>query len=311
MALLRLLHLPSCPTNFFCSHQNLSSASPQPSTHKPPRLNAALSFPSLSFRLPFKSQRFNLYQFQVPFSTQSQSIIQNSENAEKDNEEEEGEEGGEEGEEEAEEFSKTRILAQNVPWTSTVDDLRPLFEKYGTVVDIELSMYNKTRNRGLAFVTMASHEEALAAFSNLESYDYQGRVLKLNWAKPKKVRPATPPKPKTLPIHNLFVANLHFAARAKDLKEFFNANNGNVVSAEIIFHDNPRRSAGYGFVSFNTKEEAETALVAFQGKEFMGRPIRVARSKQFLRPQTKADIQSDIATAKSNSLENSEIPNGA
>lgn len=31
-------------------------------------------------------------------------------------------------------------------------------------------MYNKIRNRGLAFVTMGSPEEALAALSNLESY---------------------------------------------------------------------------------------------------------------------------------------------
>lgn len=31
-------------------------------------------------------------------------------------------------------------------------------------------MYNKTRNRGLAFVTMGSPEEALAAVNNLESY---------------------------------------------------------------------------------------------------------------------------------------------
>lgn len=31
-------------------------------------------------------------------------------------------------------------------------------------------MYNKTKNRGLAFVTMSSPEEALAALNNLESY---------------------------------------------------------------------------------------------------------------------------------------------
>lgn len=31
-------------------------------------------------------------------------------------------------------------------------------------------MYNKTRNRGLAFVEMASEEEALAALNSLESY---------------------------------------------------------------------------------------------------------------------------------------------
>lgn len=90
--------------------------------------------------------------------------------------------------------------------------------------------------------------------------------MKLNWAKPKKPKPSFPQKPKPLPVHNLFVTFLPFQARSKDLKEFFNANNANVVSAEVIFRDNPRRSAGYGFVSFNTKAEADAALSAFQGK---------------------------------------------
>lgn len=154
-------------------------------------------------------------------------------------------------------------------------------------------MYNKARNRGLCFVTMASHEEAVAALSNLEEKEFEGRVLKLNWAYPKKPKPA-PPQPKPQPIHNLFVANLPFQARAKDLKEFFNADNANVVSAEVIFHDDPpRRSAGYGFVSFNTKAEADAALAAFDEKEFMGRTIRVARSKRFLRQETKAAIEPD------------------
>lgn len=34
----------------------------------------------------------------------------------------------------------------------------------------KLSMYNKSRNRGLAFVTMGSPEEAVAALNNLEAY---------------------------------------------------------------------------------------------------------------------------------------------
>lgn len=31
-------------------------------------------------------------------------------------------------------------------------------------------MYNKTRSRGLVFVTMGSHEEAKAVIENLEAY---------------------------------------------------------------------------------------------------------------------------------------------
>lgn len=197
-------------------------------------------------------------------------------------------------EEEAEdEVSNTRLLVQNVPWTCSIDDIRPLFENHGSVVDIEFSMYNKTRNRGLAFVTMSSNEEAVAALNDLESKEFEGRVLKLNWANPKKKKPSSPPQPTQLPVHNLFVANLPFQARGKDLKEFFNANGGDAVSAEVIFQDKSRRSAGYGFVSFNTEAEALAALATFEGKEFMGRPIRVARSRRFLRQETKATIESE------------------
>lgn len=287
MAVFRLLHFPSsvtCPT-----HQILSSP-----LRKPLQPNAVIPCPplSLSLKPSVETRSLNFYQFHAPLSIRTQLTTQTSELETVGGGEKADLVEGEEGE-----VSKTRLLAQNVPWTSTADDLRALFEKYGTVVDIEFSMYNKIRNRGLAFVTMSSPEEALAAFSNLESYEYEGRVLKLQWAK-SKPKKKTQPTPKPSPIHNLFVANLPFQARAKDLKEFFNANNGNVVSAEIIFQDNPRRSAGYGFVSFNTEKEAEAALSSFQGKEFMGRPLRVARSRRFLRQGTKADAQSDNAIVK-------------
>lgn len=35
--------------------------------------------------------------------------------------------------------SNTRLLLQNVPWTCTADHLRPLLEKHGSVLDIEVA----------------------------------------------------------------------------------------------------------------------------------------------------------------------------
>ncbi|KAL2339953.1 hypothetical protein Fmac_007893 [Flemingia macrophylla] len=180
-----------------------------------------------------------------------------------------------------EEFSRTRLLAQNVPWTSTPEDIRSLFEKHGRVLEVELSMYKKDRNRGLAFVEMGSPEEALAALNNLEAYEFEGRVMKVNYARPKKIRTPPPVKSKLPVTFNLFVANLSYEARSKDLREFFNSGAGKVVSAEVVFNENPRKPSGYGFVSFKSKKEAEAALIEFQGKEFMGRPIRVDRSRRF------------------------------
>ena len=40
----------------------------------------------------------------------------------------------------------------------------------GVFFFVKLSMYSKTRNRGLTFITMGSPEEAVAALTNLESY---------------------------------------------------------------------------------------------------------------------------------------------
>ncbi|XP_047341718.1 28 kDa ribonucleoprotein, chloroplastic [Impatiens glandulifera] len=269
MALLRLLCFPSAASNLPTQHHHPSlffpATAPFSSLPKPHHLLS--SFSPLSHPLQITTRKPTLFIIKVSSSTQTEeSTVESPELANS-------------GEVKEDESSKTRILAQNVPWSSTADDLRPLFEKYGTVVDIELSMHSKTRNRGLAFITMGSHEEARTALESLENNEYEGRTLRLNWALPKKIRPPpTPPKEK--PVNNLFVANLPFQARAKDLKEFFNSEeNTNVVTAEIIFLDNPRRSAGYGFVSFNSKAESEIALKSFQGKIFMERPIRLARTR--------------------------------
>lgn len=99
--------------------------------------------------------------------------------------------------------------------------------------------------------------------------EFEGRTLKVNYAKIKKKNPAPPVQPKPVPTFNLFIANLSFEARAKDLREFFVSEGWDIVSAEVIFHDNTRRSAGYGFVSFKSKKVAEAAISAFQGKVIM------------------------------------------
>ncbi|GKV09400.1 hypothetical protein SLEP1_g20908 [Rubroshorea leprosula] len=267
------------------SLQNLHS---QSSRH---HRNSTISFfcsplsHTLSYTFPIKARNFSC--FVVHFSTTTQNPVVQLQS---------------EGEtQEQEEFSRTRLIAQNVPWTCTPEDIRSLFEKHGSVLDVELSMYNKTNNRGLAFVTMGSPEEALEALTKLNLSEFEGRVLRLNFAKHRRKKPATSVSPKPAIAFNLFVANLSYEARAKHLREFFSSEGANVVSAEVIFHDNPRKSSGYGFVSFKSKKEAEAALSAFQGKVFMGRPIRVARGRQFVKAQSEEGSKSDDKSIELNS----------
>ncbi|KAJ7006887.1 hypothetical protein NC653_006061 [Populus alba x Populus x berolinensis] len=107
---------------------------------------------------------------------------------------------------------------------------------------------------------MGSPEEADAALNNLESYCFEDELCT------KKKKPSPPPPLMPGPTFNLFVANLPFEAKSKDLKEFFIAEGADVVSAEVIFQDNPWRSTGYGLVAFKTRKEAEEALSTFSAK---------------------------------------------
>ncbi|KAK6938117.1 RNA recognition motif domain [Dillenia turbinata] len=299
MASLRFPSFPSTTTLYITNPKPLSF---QPQTH----FSSLSIFPSASLSsLSLSILRMPTSQFLFHCTPVSSSTPLTVETKEEEKDEVDESESGEEAEEE---FSRTRLLAQNIPWTSTPDDIRALFQKYGTVIDVELSMYNKTRNRGLAFVSMSSPEEALAALNNLESYEYEGRTLKLNNARPRKKKTFSAP-PKPVPKYDLFVANLPYDAKAKDVKEFLKSNNGNVVSAEIIYYDNPRRPSGYGFVSFSSKEEAAAALSAFQGKTFMGRPLRVAHSRRKVMP---GGTENAISEGTSSDLNpNMESDNGA
>ncbi|KAF5740189.1 31 kDa ribonucleoprotein chloroplastic-like [Tripterygium wilfordii] len=287
MASLRLLHCPQSP--HFSTEQQFSQKSPLSSLYKPPNTNSAnntiLSWSiSTCSRiqtqiLPIRRRRISYLVSHVSSTVQDTVLDDVSTQPQLDTKQEE-------------EFSNTRLLASNVPWTCTAEDIRSLFGKFGTVLDVEFSMYSKTNNRGLAFVSMGSPEEAAAALSNLDSYEFEGRPLRVNYAKLKKKK-RLPSVPRPVPTFNLFVANLSYEARSQHLREFFKAEGRNVVSAEVIFHENPRRSSGYGFVAFKTKKEADEALAAFEGKIFMGRPIRVKRSRQFVKAQAKEHSPSD------------------
>ena len=86
---------------------------------------------------------------------------------------------------------------------------------------------------------------------------------------------------------NIFVGNLAHSSSEDDLRKEFEA--FGVVSKVSILKDKftgaPR---GFGFVEMSSKEEAEAAMSALNGKDFMGRPLSVneARPKTEFSPRS-------------------------
>jgi cold-inducible RNA-binding protein len=85
----------------------------------------------------------------------------------------------------------TKLYVGNMSFKTTAEDLRALFEQFGTVADVYIAMDRDSgRPRGFAFVTMGTGDEAKLAAEKTNGVDLGGRALTVNEARPKEDRPA-------------------------------------------------------------------------------------------------------------------------
>jgi hypothetical protein len=79
-----------------------------------------------------------------------------------------------------------KLYVGNLPFSAKEEEIRALFQRFGSVADIHLPMDRISgRPRGFAFVTMGSADEADAACEKLNEMEFGGRNLTVNHARPK------------------------------------------------------------------------------------------------------------------------------
>jgi RNA recognition motif-containing protein len=79
-----------------------------------------------------------------------------------------------------------KLYVGNLPFTTTEQDLRELFEAHGAVASADIGMDRETgRPRGFGFVTMDTDSEASQAIEELHGKPFGGRDLTVNEAKPR------------------------------------------------------------------------------------------------------------------------------
>jgi RNA recognition motif-containing protein len=76
----------------------------------------------------------------------------------------------------------------------------------------------------------------------------------------------------------LFVGNLSFNATQNQLQDLFGAH-GTVLDVDIIKDKFSGRPRGFGFVTMETKEAADAAIQAINGKEIDGRALTVNEAR--------------------------------
>jgi cold-inducible RNA-binding protein len=77
---------------------------------------------------------------------------------------------------------------------------------------------------------------------------------------------------------NIYVGNLLFDVTEDELKELF-APFGQVTEVRLIMDKFTGKSKGFGFIEMPSKEEAEKAIAALNGKDINGRAMTVNEAK--------------------------------
>jgi RNA recognition motif-containing protein len=80
-----------------------------------------------------------------------------------------------------------KIYVGNLPFTSTEEDLRGVFERHGSVESVAVITDRETgRPRGFAFVEMSEASAAQEAIRALDGSDLGGRNIRVNEAQDKR-----------------------------------------------------------------------------------------------------------------------------
>ena len=76
-----------------------------------------------------------------------------------------------------------KLYVGNLGYTTTYEELEQLFAEYGTVMHAKV-----IEGKGFGFVEMASQEEAENAKEKLDGFEFKGRNLRVDEARPQKDR---------------------------------------------------------------------------------------------------------------------------
>jgi len=84
-----------------------------------------------------------------------------------------------------------KLYVGNLPFTAGEEELQELFGTVGAVDTVKVMRDMATgRARGFAFVEMATDNDAQAAIDKLHNYEFGGRNLTVNEARPRPERSA-------------------------------------------------------------------------------------------------------------------------
>jgi len=180
----------------------------------------------------------------------------------------------------ASEETLNRIHVNNLAWSITEEQLENYFSEFGEIVTKKIPTRPKGGSKGFGFITFQTEEAAKNAVEKMNNVSIEDRRIGVVFSTSveKKKEKSSPAKEEVVEETNkLLVRELAWAVKNTDLKEEFGSF-GNLQRQQVV-KTKTGKSKGYGFVVFETVEEAKAAKEAMDGKEIKGRSIEVHFSK--------------------------------
>ncbi|XP_049391128.1 polyadenylate-binding protein 3 [Solanum stenotomum] len=177
----------------------------------------------------------------------------------------------------------TNVYVKNLPESTSDEDLKKLFEKYGTITSALVMTDSSGKSRGFGFVNFETWNAAASAVEELNGHSLNDKVLYVGKAQKKSEREADlrakfeqerASRFEKLKGANLYLKNLDDSVNDENLKELF-VEYGTITSCKVM-RDAKGSSKGSGFVAFSTPEEATRALNEMNGKLIGRKPLFVA-----------------------------------
>ncbi|GAB0135878.1 hypothetical protein EsDP_00004200 [Epichloe bromicola] len=80
----------------------------------------------------------------------------------------------------------SRLFVRNLPYSATEDDLREAFDKFGALEEVHLPVTVSGSTKGFALIHFVDPSSALKAFQALDGATFQGRIIHIIPANPKR-----------------------------------------------------------------------------------------------------------------------------
>ncbi|RPB24834.1 polyadenylate binding protein [Terfezia boudieri ATCC MYA-4762] len=195
----------------------------------------------------------------------------------------------------------TNVYVKNIDPSVTDEEFRELFEKYGAITSASLTRDAETNaSRGFGFVNFTAHESAAKAVDALHETDYKGQKLYVGRAQKKHEREeelrkqyeaVRLEKAQKYQGVNLYIKNLDDDIDDDKLRQEFSPF-GTITSAKVM-KDEAGKSKGFGFVCFNSPDEATKAVTEMNQRMINNKPLYVAlaQRKDVRKSQLEANIQ--------------------